>query len=77
MTKNTAITVQEMLVKSANKLQPASLESVVKDAESILGIGVNRTWAMQALESRGFVVEDVADQRVVRKPGVCINPPQT
>jgi hypothetical protein len=75
--KNTAITVQGTLSKFANKLQPAPLEDIVKAAERELGIGVNRTWATQALESRGFVVEDVADQRVVRKPGVCINPPQT
>lgn len=75
MAKNTAITIQEALVVSANQLQPCPLDEVLRDAETRTGVPVSPVWAAEALKLRGFIVEDLADQRVVRKPGVCIDPP--
>lgn len=65
--KNTTNTVQELLVRAANKLQPATLEQIIFDAQMKLGIGINREWATEALESRSFIVEDIDGELLVRK----------
>jgi len=67
MSTNTRITVQAALRRTAEKLQPAPLEQVIKEAEALLRIGVNRTWAAEALVAGGFEVAELPDQMVSRK----------
>ena len=68
MSMNTATHVHAALARAAEKLQPAPLEQVIKEAESELRIGINRTWAADALVANGFEVAELPDQTVSRKP---------
>jgi hypothetical protein len=73
--KNSAIQVQDALIRAANGYESGvELSRVLRDAEAEIGIQVSETWAVEALESRGFTVDDQPDRRVVRKPGICIDP---
>ena len=74
MAKNTVPFVQGVLIEFANNLQPAPLEEIARAAEDHLSLPLNRTWSAGVLTSNGFTVDDQPDQRVVRKPGVCIDP---
>ena len=69
MAHNTGLSVQEALVRAANKLGPADLEEVIKEAETELSLfgGINRTWAKESLESRGFEVAELPEQTVRNK----------
>jgi hypothetical protein len=76
--KNTAIQVQEALVKAASGYKGSiDLARVLKDAETEIGIAVNEKWAIEALESKGFIVEDQSNRRIVRRADRPIAPPNT
>lgn len=66
MPKNTAIQVQDALDQAASRSPGADLATIIKDAEAAVGIGINESWAVSALNSRGWKVDDVPDRRVTR-----------
>lgn len=62
--QNTIIQVTNMLDKIASENLEKPFQVILKKAESRLGIGLNEEWAISALKSRGYQVDDLPDRFV-------------